>query len=281
MAEMAYELPSPTAPFDAVAADYDERFTNSLLGRAQRLRVTHELSRVFHARQRILEINCGTGVDALQLARRGVEVVACDSSPGMIAVARQRLLASPVLQAPLRFEVLATQEIGRLAPRASPAQFDGAFSNFAGLNCVDDLSRVGRDLASLLKPGAPLLLCCFGCLCAWELIWYLARFEPRKAFRRLHRAGSIATLAPGVTLHVRYCAVPAIARAFAPYFRLTRWKGVGIALPPTYAEALARRFPRILHLLTVVEPWLAGCPLLRHLADHVLLELERTNSSSS
>ena len=40
--------------------------------------------------QRILELGCGTGEDALRLARRGLEVVAVDASPGMIQVARQK-----------------------------------------------------------------------------------------------------------------------------------------------------------------------------------------------
>ena len=35
--------------------------------------------------QSILEINCGTGIDALHLASRGVRVDAFDAAPGMIA----------------------------------------------------------------------------------------------------------------------------------------------------------------------------------------------------
>ena len=83
-----------TAPFDAVADEYDARFTNSLIGRAQRESVWREMDRLFRPGQRVLEINCGTGVDALHLAARGIQVVACDASPEMIAVARRRLDAS-------------------------------------------------------------------------------------------------------------------------------------------------------------------------------------------
>ena len=89
--------PSPTrrtAPFDAIADEYDAVFTHSLIGRAQRESVWREIDRLFRPGQRVLEINCGTGVDALHLAARGVQVVACDASAGMVAVARRRLEAS-------------------------------------------------------------------------------------------------------------------------------------------------------------------------------------------
>src|SRR5439155_1758061 len=75
------------APFDAIADTYDESFSDSSIGRAQRRVVWMETDRTFQAGQRILEINCGTGIDALHLAHRGVAVLACDASPRMIAVA--------------------------------------------------------------------------------------------------------------------------------------------------------------------------------------------------
>src|SRR5262249_61700541 len=73
-----------------MAASYDVAFTESLIGRAQREVVWDLLKRVFHRGDRILELNCGTGEDALFLVRRGVSVVAYDASPRMIEVANQR-----------------------------------------------------------------------------------------------------------------------------------------------------------------------------------------------
>lgn len=293
MSTNALEAAPRPAPFDAVAAAYDAEFTDSVIGQAQRRAVWRELDGAFRAGQRVLEINCGTGVDALHLARRGVEVLACDSSSRMIEVARQplrravgALLAAPELEtdagssglrtklgAPVRFEVLATEEIGTL--RGSLAPFDGAFSNFAGLNCVDDLEAVGRDLAALLKPGARMVLCLFGTRCVWETLWYLGRGQPRKAFRRLRSAGGVARLGNGTTVRVRYPSVRALRRLFRPEFRLKAWKGVGVAVPPSYVEPLARRFPRGLALLVWMDRWVASLPLLRGLGDHVVLVFER------
>jgi ubiquinone/menaquinone biosynthesis C-methylase UbiE len=67
-----------TAPFDVLADTYDEVFTRSLLGKAQRAQVWRVLVQAYSTGQRVLEINCGTGEDALFLARRGIAAVACD-----------------------------------------------------------------------------------------------------------------------------------------------------------------------------------------------------------
>src|ERR1700730_1972662 len=79
------------APFDAVAERYDEAFTLSGIGRAQRRAVRNELAGTFQAGDRALEIGCGTGVDACFLAERGVRVVAGDSSSEMIALTTKRI----------------------------------------------------------------------------------------------------------------------------------------------------------------------------------------------
>ena len=76
----ATEQPTYSAPFDAVAARYDDTFTSSTIGRAQRTAVWEDLAKAFSPGSRLLEIGCGTAVDACFLAQRGVRVVACDAS---------------------------------------------------------------------------------------------------------------------------------------------------------------------------------------------------------
>jgi SAM-dependent methyltransferase len=315
------------APFDALADSYDATFTNSRIGLAQRNAVWRELDITFGPGQRILEINCGSGVDAIHLASRGVKVLACDSSPRMIEVAGRRAAqagydishgiregrgfspADPLETGPLiscssgpqvferrsdsgaeappcsnpgekcgigvEFRVLATEDIGTLVSE-EPVLFDGALSNFAGLNCVENLAAVAGNLVQLLRPGAKALLCLFGRFCLWEILRYLARGRPDKAFRRFRAAGVAARLADGVAVRVHYPSVRNIARAFAPRFRLRKLKGIGIAVPPSYLEPWARRFPRALGLLAEADRQLERWPLIRMTADHVLLTFERT-----
>ena len=271
---MTIATPSPvprTAPFDAVAEEYDDRFTNSLIGRAQRQSVWSEMDRLFRPGQRVLEINCGTGVDAMHLFAKGIKVVACDASAEMIAVARRRLKAHAV-QSHVNFRTLATEQIGELEKEGL---CDGVLSNFAGLNCVADLRCVARDLARLVRPGGKAILCLFGRFCLWEMLWYTLHGDFKKAFRRLGGKGVVANIGPGHSVLVRYPSVDSLCRDFAPHFRLVSWKGVGIAVPPSYLEPWAERFPRLFKFAAKIDPLLGQCPGFRALADHVVVVLER------
>src|SRR6185436_3926462 len=78
--------------FDGAACAYDEEFTNTPIGRLQRSRVQHFLKRSLHKNSlSILEINCGTGEDAIWLTKNGHEVVATDASEKMIDVVKRKI----------------------------------------------------------------------------------------------------------------------------------------------------------------------------------------------
>lgn len=260
-----------TQPYWNKAAEtYDQEFTDTLLGRWERDAVWEELGHVFRAGQRILELNCGTGVDAVHLAENGVRVLACDIAPGMIAVARHRLNAHLLVDM-VDLRVLPTEEIAALRDEGP---FEGAFSNFAGLNMVPDIPSVARNLAALLKPGAPALLCLSGRIAPWDIAWYLAHGELSKAFQRF-KSGGVERLVDGVKLNAHYPSIGKMVRMFAPEFRLRSCRGIGISLPPAYSEPWARRYPRFFQGLAKADGWLGRVPGLRALAGHVLLRFER------
>lgn len=260
----------PPAAFDAWAETYDEVFTDSCVGEAQRISVWSEIDMHFGRGQRILEINCGTGADALHLANRGVRVAGCDASRKMIAAAENRISAAG-MQALVDLRVLPTEIIWQIE---GAALFDGALSNFAGLNCVEDLSSTGMELARLLKPGAKLIICVFGCWCLWEIVWYLAHGNPLKAFRRVGPKGAQACL-KNCELHVHYRSVRDLKHAFAPFFQLKSLKGVGVAIPPSYLEPLAIRHRRAIRVAAFLDRGLGRIPVTRYFADHLLLTFER------
>ena len=253
--------------FDAIAAEYDRVFTATLIGRAQRRPVWEIADRVFRAGQRILEINCGTGVDALHFAQRGVRVHACDASTAMVEIARGRVCHAG---APVEIERRAIEDLGQL-----PGPYDGVFSNFGGLNCVADLRGFASDFRKLTRVGASAVLCYMGPFCAWETLWYLARLQPRKAARRWTRSAVRARIGNGREFEIRYPGVRQLAQALAPDFRLVDWRGVGVAVPPSYAERFAASHERALKFAAGVDRVVGSWPVFRSMGDHVLLHLRR------
>ena len=258
--------------WDEAAETYEHDFVNTLIGQTRREAVWRDLDHLFFPGDRVLELNCGTGVDAVRLASRGVEVVACDIAPRMIELARQHA-AGAQLGRSIQWRVLPTEEIGTLLEEGP---FDGALSNFSGLNCVADIGSVKRDLARLLKPGARMLASMMGRSVAWEFVWFLAHGEARKATRRFGRAPVCHLDAGG--LQIQCPRVKEIVRQFAPEFALRCWKGIGILVPPSYMEHWAQRFPRMALALAGADRWLARVPGVRAMADCVLLQFERTGS---
>jgi ubiquinone/menaquinone biosynthesis C-methylase UbiE len=261
--------PQAALVFDQMAKDYDETFTESLIGRAQRDAVWSRLGRTFHPGDHILELNCGTGEDALFLSRNAVSVTACDASEQMIQVARRRLSAEAP-NAPIQFHLLPTEQIGKLR---DVNQFDGAFSNFSGLNCVPDLKQTAENLATLLSPNAPLLICLSTRFCIWEMIWYSLHGRFHKAFRRT--SGKATATVGEFTVDVYYPTVRNLQKTFSPHFKLRSIMGIGVTVPPSYVDGWIRRYPKLLRMLRAIDRAICTLPGARVLGDHVLIHLER------
>ena len=255
---------APPQAFDAAADGYDRQFTHSLIGSTLRAAVWTRCAARF-ASGRILEMNCGTGEDAIHLAAQGLEVLATDVSPAMLGIARAKAQAA---RAPdtLAFTRLAWEDLAGL----DTGPFDGVLSNFGGLNCVSDLRSVAPALARQLRPGGWALLCLMGRHVPWEWIWYLAQGRARKAFRRLATDG-----VPWSGIRIYYPTPGLVRRAFGTEFHCARISALGALLPPPYTARFWTRTPRVIATLERCERYLETFWPLPWLADHFLIELQR------
>jgi SAM-dependent methyltransferase len=260
-----------------LAAEYDEAFTESAIGRALRALVWARLEHVFNAPGRILELGCGTGEDALCLARRGVGVVAVDASSQMVNVARQKAAQRGLLAdgadsagggaARAEFHCLPMESVGSVFAGHA---FDGVLSNFGAVNCVPDLGALINDVAPCLRPGAHLVWVVMGRHVPWEWAWFLSQGDWSKAWRRLTPGG-----VSWRGLNIRYPTPGKIAGLLRPHFSVERIAPLGVALPPSYAgEWLARR-PRLSKVLTKLEYRAQNWSALARVADHYIVEATR------
>jgi SAM-dependent methyltransferase len=257
--------------FDAFAADYDQQFTDSAVGRLLRRRVWRRLAQIAQPGQRVLELACGTGADAVWLAQRGLTVVATDGSAEMVAQTRAKAAqagaGNSVAAEQLSFQAIIAGE--RPGGENGPV-FDGLLSDFGGLNTISAWRPLAERLAGLIRAGGWLVLVVMGPFCPWEIGWYLAHGRPGMAFRRRGRAE--AWIGPA-TLPIWYPSAGHLRRAFAPWFSHRGTESLGLLLPPSYLNHLVERRPGLFVRLAAAEALIARRTL--GWGDHYVLQLER------
>lgn len=257
-------LPAEPSAFDAMAGSYDADFSASALGRVLRTRVWGRFDERFAGRESLLELGCGTGEDAIHLARRGHRVLATDESAQMLRVARAKAELAGVTER-IRFVCVPMQS---LDSAIGAERFDGVYSNFGAINCVADVSALARLLATRFAAGAPLVFVVMGRHVPWEWAWYLARGDRRRAFRRLAPDG-----AEWRGLRIHYPTPDRLRRTLWPGFKVVRRSALGFALPPSYAAAWLERAPRTLSALGWIDR--ATSRRTAALGDHYILEAMR------
>ncbi|ABF39880.1 conserved hypothetical protein [Candidatus Koribacter versatilis Ellin345] len=255
--------------FDGIANEYDELFTNSLIGRAQRAVVWREIDRTFQPGDTVLDLNCGTGEDALYLVKRGINVVGCDASRRMVEVAQNKLRG---ITNPARgeFHVLANEQLCELH---ASAKFQGVLSNFAGINCASELRNVAVQMSNILSPGAIAVICVYSKFCAWEVVFFGLKGQWKRAVRRFGREDTARVGGASVTVYYR--SLREIRETFAPWFRVCRIQAVGLTVPPSFLEHWISRNRKLCRTFMKVDDALRAVPGIRACGDHVLITFER------
>ena len=235
----------PIVAFDNLAWRYDDLFSRPSIG-FQRAAVWEMLADTFLPGDEIVALNCRNKKEALFLALLDVSLVTCDAAEEIVDAARDRRTL-----------------------------FDGALSNFSGLNGVADLNQTARDLASLVRIGGPIVICLSSRFCLSETLWFLLHGKFRKAFRRSTGIATVNTGDCAVKMH--YPTLREVRRLFSPSFLMLSCTGIGVAVPPSYLEPILRKYPRVLGILRLIDKRVSHLPLFRTIGDHMLLRFERVD----
>ncbi|GAB4544361.1 MAG: class I SAM-dependent methyltransferase [Anaerolineae bacterium] len=264
-------LPNSGAAFEAVAHHYDRNSVADPISRWVRTRVYARLNRRFPNGAHVLELGCGTGEDALHLARGGVRVTATDISPTMLEITRNKAQQAGLTS------LIETRVLDVSQPEQwnlPTAHFDGVYSNYGVLNCIPTWQALGTALAATVKHGGWLAVALIGRFCLWETLWHAAHRDLHTARRRWR--GTAAAEIGGVRFSVFYPSVRQFWRALGSQWQVRQVRGLGVFIPPSDVYRALGKYPRLTRVLFALERLAAPLPLSAQVADQFWLEARRT-----
>jgi ubiquinone/menaquinone biosynthesis C-methylase UbiE len=252
--------------FSRTAEKYD-RFAEDHPNLARiRARVYRHFSQYLAPGSHILELNAGTGTDAVHLAQQGYKVHATEIAPGMI----QRI-ESKINQHHLRDRLTVQNCSFTALEQVRGGPFDAVFSNLGGLNCLSDLRTVTGRLPSLLKPGGLVTWVLMPPVCLWELALVFAG-NFRFAFRRLSPGGTIAHL-EGMHFMIHYYTPEQVTQAFGTAFITLAIEGLSVFAPPAESKNLAKQHPLVYRWLSWLDDRLANRRPFNRWGDFFIISL--------
>jgi len=260
--------------FDNIAPTYDKDFTHSCVGKALRSRIYKYIDRILPTNRNlnILEINCGSGEDAIYLAQKGHKVLATDISHAMIKVAQRKVMKKK-LNNQINF---ITKDFRSLQNLKINYKFDLIFSNFGGLNCIDflDLIKLSNNLSSLLNLSGRFIAVIMPKFCLWETLYFTYKLDIKKIFRR-NTNSSIEVNYRTSKVKTWYYSPSCLKKVFNNSFKKKTLIPIGFALPPSYLNNFFKHFQSLLKILKWVEDSIEWIQVLSYLSDHYLIDFEK------
>ena len=255
--------------FDSVAADYDGPLGNNSLVQRMRSALWRSVVDCVPTGGRLLDLGCGTGLDAEYLARQGYRVVAVDWSPAMIERAQSRVARAGLAER-ISVKALGIHELDQLGS----GKFDCLYSNLGALNCLMDVPAFAESCGELLVPGGKVVVSVIGRRCPWETLYYVTRGNLKRAGLRYAR-GMVPVPLNQHTVWTAYYAPKEFYAAFEDVAELTSYRGLGLFLPPPYLVQWCRRWPRLSASLAWLDDRFGALPVLRDAGDHFLMILTK------
>ena len=255
------------ASFDKAATTYDESFTNTAIGKFQRNAVYEIVLNHIKNTKTILEINCGTGEDAIWLAKQGIEITATDISIEMIAVAKSKTNLENLTF--LQANCISVSE------QFSNKKFDLLFSNFGGLNCLTkkELEKFLNNTSQILSEKGKMILVIMPKNTLWEKAYFILKGKFKTAYRRKKNV-AIANV-DGEKVSTYYFNPKDVVNLSKTNFELIETKPIGFFIPPSYLEPFFKNKKSFLNILNCLESKIKNWSFLSKYADHYLIVLQK------
>lgn len=245
--------------FDSAAPSYDADFSDTPFAGVLRDRFYEVAAGYFPKTGHLLDIGCGTGVDASFFSGAGYRVSGLDASAAMLEVAAARAVPGADFR---RYSL----------PDGLPfadGTFDGVYSHLGAFNCIPVEKHPVAELSRVLKPGGMLVLSLMNKVYLLEILTWLMLLSPRRAMRRF---GPEPVIVPAgeADIPVWYPRKKEICAIYAPGFVLAGYRAQAVMIPPAVLTNRLSPDSVLLRLLKKADRVGSRLPVLRMFGDHTL-----------
>ncbi len=254
------------AAFSKQSTHFDENDLSNSVLQTWRQRIYAHVDQFIKPNSRILELNAGTGIDAIRFAKQGHTVHATDISSGMIMRLEEKIARHSL------HNKISQQQVSYTELDQVNGKFDYVFSNFGGLNCIDDLKKVTRHLPELLNEGAFVTWVIMPRIAPWEWTWIL-KGKFKDALRRFEKKGVRANV-DGESFLTYYYSLGEIKNSFDPQFQFIKSEGLGVFSPPPSAENFIKKFPSVCNFLNHRDRSISKLFPFNRWGDHLIVTLK-------
>jgi ubiquinone/menaquinone biosynthesis C-methylase UbiE len=266
---LSIDLKHTKQAFDRIASNYDSRNNQNEILQWMRSIVHNVYTNELKNGYNVLELNAGTGIDAIFLARNGIKVYATDISPEMIARLKEKTERENIENI-LDAKVISFDEIDQV----EEAGFDAAISNFGGLNCINNFEKLAFDLSEKLNTGGKFIAVVMNKFCPWEIFYYLLKLDFKNAFRRFKKEGFYADL-NGEKVLTYYYSPEKLGKFFKNNFKIKKIYTLGLFTPPPYLIGIYRRFKTLVKLWMGIDKFIKGLFPFNRFGDHFIIVMNK------
>lgn len=249
---------------------FDQLYNDDLIIQYKRQRVREHILKYVQPACTMLELNCGSGEDAIYFAKKGFTVHATDVSTGMLEVLKQKIDSNGYSDK-VSLEECSFTELEYLQVRQS---FDYVYSNFGGLNCTAELEKVLSSLNTIVNPGGVITLVIISKFCLWEtLILFKGRFKT--ATRRFFSNKGRKAHVEGNFFKCWYYSPSFIKKHLQTDFDLLSVEGLCTIVPPSYIENFGEKYPKVFRFLKKKEDQLRNRWPWKFIGDYFIISFRK------
>lgn len=249
---------------------FDKIYAANTIVQYKRQRVRNHVLQYLPEGSSILELNSGTGEDAVFFAQQDHHVHATDIAAGMQHVLKQKIVDNG-FQNKISTELCSFTQLHLLQNKGP---YDLIFSNFGGLNCTNELDKVFSSFENLLKPCGVITLVVISKFCLWEIL-LLFKGKCKTATRRFFSGNGRKAHVEGHHFKCWYYHSAFIIRLLKRSFDVLNVEGLCTIVPPSYIENFAQKYPAIFRFLKRKENRLKANWPWKYMGDYFILSMKK------